>query len=202
MAKLIIDKFVESRIEKYKNSLQIDTETFRHNLSFEAEKFRHELNKTSVEHQIKYSKLYEERGQIIKSIYKLLLELEDTLSNLTTRFQGPDWITDTERDTKTNESILNLRIHLEQNRIFFSTELCDKIESILADSHTIRVEMFIAKKDEQRNDNYNRRGIDLSIEDLLKPSETWRELDEKVQKEIKAARLNLAQEFRLLIGVS
>lgn len=69
ITKLIIDKFVESRIEKYKNSLQQDTENFKHNLNFEAEKFRHELNTASIEHQIKFTKLYEERGQVIKLIY-------------------------------------------------------------------------------------------------------------------------------------
>ena len=60
LIKLLIDKFVEIKIEKYKNSLEKETESFRHNLSFEAEKYKHELNKVSIEHQIKYSKLYEE----------------------------------------------------------------------------------------------------------------------------------------------
>lgn len=202
ITKLIIDKFVESRIEKYKNSLQQDTENFKHNLNFEAEKFRHELNTASIEHQIKFTKLYEERGQVIKLIYNLLLDLENSLSSLTTKFQGPEWITDTERDKKATECIHALRDNLEQNRIFFSVDLCDKIESILADSHKIIVDMFMAKKNQQRNDNYNSRGIGLPAEELLKPSDKWSELDEKVQKEIKAAKLGLAQEFRVLIGVS
>jgi Zn-dependent oligopeptidase len=202
LAKLIIDKFVESRIDKYKNSLQKDTESFRHNLNFEAEKFRYDLNTLSVEHQIKYSKLYEERGQIIKQIYNLLLDLENSLSNQTTLFQGPEWINDTERDKKATESIQILRSQFEQNRIFFSIDLCKKIESIIADSHKITIDMFMAKKYEQRNGNYNRQGIDVSEKELLRPIDTWQELDKKVQNDIKSARLNLAQEFRVLIGVS
>lgn len=86
LAKLVIEKFVEARIEKYKNSLKTETESFRHSLSFEAEKFRHELNTSSIEHQIKYPKLYEERGQVVKLIYNLLLALEKSLSSLTTMF--------------------------------------------------------------------------------------------------------------------
>lgn len=62
--------------------------------------------------------------------------------------------------------------------------------------------MYKAKMYEQRNINLERHQIDLNEKELLNPINTWFELDEKVQKEIKAARLNLAQEFRDLIGVS
>jgi len=202
LAKLIIDKFAEARFEKYKASLQNETENFRHNLNFEAEKFRHELNTTATEHQIRYSKLYEERGQVIKSIYNLLLELENSLAKLTTMFQGPEWTTDTERDKVVTENIQKLRSYLEQNRIFFSEALCSKIEAILSDAHKITVDMYTAKRTEIMNDNYNKRGHILGEQALLKPLEIWRELDDKVQRDIKAARLDLAQEFRTLIGVS
>jgi len=202
LVKLIIDKFAEARFEKYKASLQNETENFRHNLNFEAEKFRHELNTTATEHQIRYSKLYEERGQVIKSIYNLLLELENSLAKLTTMFQGPEWTTDTERDKVVTENIQKLRSYLEQNRIFFSEALCSKIEAILSDAHKITVDMYTAKRTEIMNDNYNKRGHILGEQALLKPLEIWRELDDKVQRDIKAARLDLAQEFRTLIGVS
>jgi Zn-dependent oligopeptidase len=202
LAKLIFDKFFESRIEKYKSSLEKDTVTFKHKLNLEAETFRQELNKTSFEHQIKYSKLYEERGQIIKEIYNLLTDLENSLSNLTTPWQGPDWTNDNERDKKATISIETLRTNIAKNRIFFSVDLCEKIEAIVKDSHAITVEMSIAKSGERRNEKFNKQGIRLDAKELLKPSDTWHELDEKVQKEIKAARLNLEEEFRLLIGVS
>jgi hypothetical protein len=201
LAKFLLDKFVEIKIEKYKNSLQNDTEEFKHKLNFETKKFTHELNKTSIEHQIKYSKLYEERGQIIKLTYNLLFELENSLLNLTSMFQGPEWTTDTERDKKASETINNLRTHLEQNRIFFSANLCSNIETILADAHKIIVDIYAAKGDQRHNDNSNKTGKYLTTAELLQPTQTWRELDKKAQTEIKAARLNLAQEFRKLIGV-
>lgn len=202
LAKLIIDKFAESRLENYKNSLEQKAENFRHELNLETEKFRHDLNTTLIEHQIKYTKLYEERGQVIKLLYNSLLDLETALLNLTTLWQGPEWTTDTERDKVATETIKNLRIHLEQNRIFFSEELCNKIESILTDSHKITVEMYIAKKNEQRNQSYNKTGIELTEKELLSPSNTWHKLDKKVQQDLKLAKLDVAQEFRILIGVT
>ena len=188
--KILLDKFAESRVEKYK-----------HELNLETEKFRNDLNTSAIEHQIVYSKLYEERGQVIKKIYILLVELEQSLANLTTVWQGPEWVTDTDRDKITNESILNLRRELEYNRLFFSDDLCKKIETILSDSHNIRVKMIVAKKKEERIDKYSRRTLNLKPEELTEPLDIWTELDSKVQNEIKSARLELAQEFRLLIGV-
>lgn len=202
LAKIIIDKFIESRIEKYKTTLEKDTLSFKHKLNIKAETFRQDLNKTSFEHQIKYSKLYEERGQIIKETYNLLIVLENSLSSLTTVWQGHEWVTDGERDKKSTNSIQTLKTQIERNRIFFSAELCEKLESIIKDSHQITVQMSMAKSGERRNEYYNKRGIHLDTKELSKPSDSWHELDEKVQKEIKAARLNLEEEFRLLIGVS
>ena len=200
LAKFVLDKFVEVKIEKYKHSLQNDTEEFKFKLNFETEKFKQELNKTTIEHQIKYTKLYEERGQIIKLTYNLLFELENSLLNLTSMFQGPDWTKDTERDKKATETVTSLRTHLEQNRIFFSADLCNNIETILSDSHKVIVDIYKAKSDQQYNDK-NKVGNYLTTAELLQPTQTWRELDKKVQNELRGARLNLAQEFRKLIGV-
>jgi hypothetical protein len=202
IGKLFLDQFAEIRIEKYKHSLQNHTEEFKHKLSFETEKFKQELNKTTIEHQIKYSKLYEERGQIIKQIYNLLFVLETSLANLTRMFQGPEWTTETERDKNVQKNIIDLRTHLEQNRIFFLAELCNNLESILEDAHKITVDIYVAKSDQQHNDNSNKSGNYLTTAELLQPTQTWRELDKKVQKEIKASRLNLAQDFRVLIGAA
>ncbi|QIL75196.1 hypothetical protein [Hymenobacter sp. HDW8] len=202
LAKKITEKYLESRIEKYKNSLQLDTEAFKNELNFKTEAFKHELQISSTEHQIRYSKLYEERGEIIKLIYNLLLELENSLSDLTSMFQGPEWKDDTEKDDKATESIKKTRNALEVNRIFFSIDLCSKIEFLLSDSQKVIHEMFIAKRLEQRNERFNKNRMSLTEEELLKPSKKWIELNEKVQSETKNARMDLAQEFRNLIGVS
>jgi hypothetical protein len=201
IAKFAIAKFGEVQILKYKQSLENDTEDFKNKLNFETEKFKQELNKATIEHQIKYAKLYEERGHIIKQTYNLLYELENALANLTSMFQGPEWTKDAERDKQTTQAITELKTQLEQNRIFFSADLCNKIEAILTDAHQITVDIYAAKKDQEYNDYSNKTGQFRTTEELLQPTQTWRQLDQKVQKEIKAARLNMAQEFRILIGV-
>lgn len=201
IAKFAINKFGEVQILKYKQSLKNDTEEFKHKLNFETEKFKQELNKATIEHQIRYAKLYEERGRIIKQTYNLLYKLETSLANLTSMFQGPKWTKDTESDKLTTKLIAELRTQLEQNRIFFSADLCDKIEAILAEAHQISVDVYGAKRGQEYNDYSDKTGQFRTTEELLQPIQTWRQLDQKVQRDIKAARLNLAQEFRVLIGV-
>jgi hypothetical protein len=105
------------------------------------------------------------------------------------------------RSRASTETISHLRIHLEQNRIFFSANLCSNIETILGDAHKIIEDIYVGKVEQRHNDNSNKTGNHLTTAELLQPTQTWCELDKKAQTEIKAARLNLAQEFRKLIGV-
>jgi hypothetical protein len=202
IAKLIIERFAESRLDKYKASLEKENDRFRHELESEADKFRHQLNTVSTEHQIRYAKLYEERGEVIKLSYSLLSSLEKSLASLTSRFQGPEWVTDKERDAQVEKCSLDLSNYLEQNRIFFSENLCEKIEAILTDSRAIRADMDNTKKAGQIVDRFKLHGVALTEKVLFGPDKAWKALDNKVQQDIKAAKKDLTEEFRKLLGVS
>lgn len=190
LAKVILDKIAEAKIEKYKSDL-----------SLESLNFKNSLDKLSTEHQIKYSKLYEERGQVIKSVYTLLYNLEISLRQLTTPLQGGDWVNISDKDRDVNTSINQLDEKLELNRIFFSEPLCEKIQSIIDDARIINNRMYSAKKKAQHNNSPSKQALGNTLKDLLEPTETWSEMDLKVQNDIKKARLDLAQDFRNLIGV-
>src|SRR5687768_1331498 len=100
ITKLILNKVAEAGLEKYKNSLEQEAINFKHNLDLEAENFKHSLNMSATEHQIKFSTLNEKRGIVIAEIHTGLYELSEALGYLTTRWQGPDWVNDTEREEK------------------------------------------------------------------------------------------------------
>lgn len=190
LLKVGIERFADSRVLKYQNELGKETELFKH-----------ELSRMTIEHQIKYSKLYEERGDVIKKMNSLLLELEAALSELTTIFQGPDWIEVSEKDENAKKCIYIVRNELEINRIFFSEELCEKIESILLESHKIAVDMWKVKREEQANIRKINRGVDVPYDPQNDPSVKWEQLDEKVKNSFRVTRIKLANEFRQLIGV-
>ncbi len=201
LGKIIINKLADSVVERYKNELQKDTEQFRYSLNLKTEEFKNELNLTAIEHQVRYSKLYEERGEIIKKMYNLLLDLGESMLMLTTEHQGKDWGKDPEREGNVDNAINDLRQHLEQNRLFFSIELCNKIESILNSSKKIKIDFFTIRLNDDLNREKSNQGIDISANTLLAPYQEWRKLYKKVENEIRAAIYDVAQEFRILIGV-
>ena len=76
LGKFILSKSSELLLENYKNQLEI----------------------SKNEHQIKFSRLHEERANIIKIIYDNFYDLEIKLKRMTTLFQGPEWVDDKQRD--------------------------------------------------------------------------------------------------------
>jgi len=191
LGKRFIDKSLELGVEKYKNTLDKDLETHKLELSKQSDAFKAELKISELEHQIKYSKLHEERALTIKQLYSLLIELQTFLGHLTSPFQGPEWTTDTKREIDARLALDNFKNYFLQNRIYFSIGLCDKIDAILKLGWDIIVEMSVTKVTAVYNSTGPERADSLN---------KWHEQDVKVKSEINSARLDLEAEFRKLIG--
>jgi len=175
LGKFILSKSSELLLENYKNQLEISRN----------------------EHQIKFSKLHEERAKIIEKIYHNFYELEVKLEHMTTLFQGPEWTTDTVRDNDAIKKYTDTRELLEKNRIYFTESLCDKLSSALKNYSTVINQMLRAKNQAR----YESNGSGYKSSEKESPLDLWIDAENKVKKEIKNLRLELATEFRELIGV-
>ena len=200
LAKRFIDKSLDAAVERYKLNLQQDLELYKHNLTQEGERLRFELNKISLEHQSKYNALYQERGNIIKETYSKILVVETELLNLTTVMQGPDW-KKTENNFALKELIIQFEKSFEVNRLFFSKEICDNIESLIERMKTINHKMYSAKLRAETNEYLEVHNHVLSVEARLEPKDTWFSLEAEASTEIKSLRRELEREFAKLIGV-
>ncbi len=163
---------------------------------------KNKLDLLKIEHQIRFSKLNEERGNVIKEIFQSLYNLEEKLKTLTTTAQGPDWINDNVREESAIKQLNQTKDLLEVNRIFFSENQCNSIEKTLNECLDVIDRMCKAKQ------NYTFReqirvsgGADTFTNDDENPLKIWQSAEKKVKKEIKEERLKLAKEFRDLIGV-
>jgi hypothetical protein len=179
LGKLILDKSSAVLIEDYKNKLEM----------------------LKIEHQIRFTKLYEERGEVIKTVYQSLYELEHKLEYLTSPFQGPEWKHDLNREKEAIDHLNKTSKQLEINRIFFNESLCNEIASTLNDCRDVIIRMKNAKENSRDigkgyYDNSSQKG-----EKRKTPTQIWIEAQNKVKNEIKNQRLKLAQSFRDLIGV-
>ena len=191
LSKRFIDKSLDIGVENYKNTLARNLESYKAELDRKTEEFRAELKKLELEHNIKYSKLHEERATVIKKIYSLLIELQEKLSDLTTLFQGPDWVNDIKREADAKLSLDFLKKFFLINRIYFNTELCEKIDEIINLSWSIIIDMSVTKMNAQDS---------VTGSERVKASDEWHKIDERVSKEINSARLVLENEFRKLMG--
>jgi hypothetical protein len=160
------------------------------------ENHKAQIEITKVEHQIKFTKLHEHRAEIIKSIYQDFYDFEIILKRLSTLYQGPKWTDNDEKVMKALNKFEHIRDFLEYNRIYFSQDLCNKLKTTLTECNEITMLMLKAKG----------RAETESIVKHYKFSEgegskdLWTKANDKTD-EIRILRLELASEFRELIGV-
>lgn len=188
--KTAISKSFDFAIEKYKSGLNKDLESHRQKLLLETEKFKGDLNIITIEHNIAFSKLQEERAIVIKETYIKLIDLQNKLFNLTTMLQGPDWHNDVARDDAAKKSLNDFREYVSVNRIFLTKGVCTNIIKIINQSWDVIVDMSLTK--EEAKLKYNVGGST--------PVQQWRELNKKVTNDIEQAAIELEDNFRKLLG--
>ncbi len=177
-AKLVVDKLLEAALKKYSSNLEL----------------------IKVEHQIKFSKIFEEKAEIVKGLYRSLYELEKSLFVLTSIFQGPEWI----EPEKTLNAIEKREICvelLEMNRIYFSDSFSDLLNETFLECNNVIAQMQNAKFREKIQQEARDSGTNASFKDGKRALDIWREQEEKVFNEIRTRRIALVAEFRNILGV-
>ncbi|PWA11676.1 hypothetical protein [Flavobacterium laiguense] len=169
LGKIIIGKSSEVFLETQKNKIEIH----------------------KIEHQVKYSKLHEERGTIIKELYVSLFNLESMLSLIAVQNELDKWQSkDITPEKMAAKKYQETREFLEKNRLYLKHELCEKIINSLNDCLALTSKMITAKTSENKNIS--------SDESIVKQ---WRFEEIKSAQKIKEQRLELAEVFREIIGV-
>lgn len=178
IAKLVVDKLLEAALKKYSSNLEL----------------------IKVEHQIKFSKIFEEKAEIVKELYQSLYELEKSLFVLTSIFQGPEW----SGPERTNQSIEKRNICvelLEKNRIYFTDSFSDILNGTFLECNDVIAKMQDAKFREQMQREASESGVPASFKDGKRALDIWREQEEKVLNDIRNRRIALVAEFRNILGV-
>ena len=178
LGKSIINKSLEAGLERYKLELSKETEEFKAGLRI-----------TELEHNVKFSKLHEQRADVLKDLYSKIITLQTNLSNYTTIFQGVEWVKDEGKKMAALKSLEDFKDSFLHNRILMPIELCEKIDIILDLSWGIIVDMIGAGAMRESAANGEERVFAL---------DQWRAANAKVSQEFNAARLDLEREFRAL----
>jgi hypothetical protein len=92
--------------------------------------------------------------------------------------------------TELFEAIYDLHDFFDQNRIYFNSSICEKLDSYLQKTNSISVDFEIILELEPADEEYKTRTKD------------WRELTKKAKEEVTPIRKILESLFRDLLGVN
>lgn len=175
-------------VQKIKNQIQ-----FEYEIRFE--NARKELEKKATEHQIKYSKLHIDRTSSLKEIYEKLIDNETALELLVLINQDSEGKSNNEKEKNAIAQYDELIKIIRKRRIYFSQNLCLKLDSLVAEYKSVIMNMTAARKIAITEIE---EGEDRSSITSLKMLFTQRSI---VADKLSKTREIIEEEFRQLIGV-
>ena len=182
IAKSIFNNWLDKNMEQYKLKIQSDNELFKS-----------ELHAKATEHQVKYSKLHEDRVIAIKELYKRLVNMESSLAILVSRveYHGEDGKPEKARRFAEN---FNLAFdYYRVNKIYFSEDTCTIIDSLIEGLRDIWDDFVIYDL---------QNGLSKILEESMEQRKIWKQCSEKMINEVPVIKKDLENEFRELLGVS
>ncbi len=169
-------------LEKFKMELSAAT-------SNASEHLKHELQKTALEHQVRFSKLHERRGEVVAEIYSLLVEAHWAIES----FVSPmEWVGEPSKKEKYLEAYnkpVEFFRYFDKHRIYLPQELCDQLEAFMRGMRTIVIGFGTYVQIEHPNEKTD-----------CEKQKIWAEAYEYMDKEAPKARAALEAELRKLLG--
>jgi hypothetical protein len=166
LGKLLIESFAEKNLEKFKISLEA----------------------IANEHDVKFSRLHEERANVIKNFYTTIVELENYLKGILAtlnvmNINVADW---NERYVHGfNSNCVILSKLYSPNKIFFSEEFCLKFDEFLNSIFEINHSISNINLKDEKEKTLNHDVIFKFYQEIIKP-----------------LKKDLEKEFRIFLGVS
>lgn len=184
----LIKDYLSNKIKgqiKYEYDLKLDSHKneLKKTSNLELEELKNALKISEIKSSIQLSHLHEKQAERIEKIHEYMWELFLALSDYTTVFQARNQI---EKDEKRNvvvDKLDQLKNYHQLNSIYISEALSETINSINKEIHKIALEFM---DEVESKDN----------------TKEWDNIYKKVNTQIKSGIDDLANEFRVLLGVS
>ncbi|MFA6525648.1 MAG: hypothetical protein WCT33_05285 [Patescibacteria group bacterium] len=165
----------------------------KHFLDKDFEKYKLELNQLLEENKIRFSKLHEERAEVIKNVYQKLDRSIDSTQSLINPVQWSGEKTSEEKKKIAVEYANDFIRYYSENKIFFSNETCQILDDIteqLKDTFKKYWAKELFEKSSSEGKNFGTRSI-----------ESWEQAWEKIKTNVPEAQSRLADDFRRILGV-
>ncbi|MGL6127068.1 hypothetical protein [Chryseobacterium artocarpi] len=191
-----IEYFFSETIEIKKKELNQNLENHKMLLDQQNRSFQHSLDTKLNEFNVRFSKLHEERANVIKELYERLVKLHSATVTLTRRIHPI--IEDAEKEEKqrlenVNNALNEFNKFYLVNKIYFDKELSDRLDKVAHEywsknwDYATILRMF--REGQVSGDFYKKM-----VEDSQK-------ITEAVDKDITKSLEDLENEFRRVLGV-
>ncbi|TCL69949.1 hypothetical protein EDC14_101171 [Hydrogenispora ethanolica] len=198
LTKYLFDRYLAIELEKHKGKLSLELERFKHRVALETEQYKAKLHEASLEHEVKFTRLHEERAQIIRELYQRILKFSDNLRDQTIALSAGRTESGNQNggslmiDIVTDE-LIDLYSYFWEKRIYFSNELSMLVEQLFEKylgqiQYSLNLRGYLKKC---REDSFDGAcDLERITVDVDQMAEAMNRLEEK-----------LTQEFQELLGV-
>ena len=167
LGKNLIEHFFNEIIELKKKELQQENKNFQHQLDSKL----HEFN-------IKFSNLHIERADVIKNLYRKLIELQSSMFNYTRNVHVV--IEDGKKEKQDRIDRVNLALkefsnYYFPNKIFFNSSLTLKMDSLITDYYKTGWDFTAVV-------HYTENKFDLESKEIKSHLDKMKDLSTKVEK--------------------
>lgn len=153
------------------------------------EKVKLEYAKDSHRFQVVSSGLLKKRAEVIEEIYHLIVDTEEMFGRFVSL---AEWENDTPKDELRKEGgrlLYDFLRKYKKNRIYFSKEVCDKLESFSDSIYKVTIPYSVALTSQIEGDR---------LKDF---TDQWVKSNKDFKEKIPKARETIEEEFRRLLGV-
>lgn len=194
--KKLIEYFFSETIELKKAELNQDLQNHKKLLEQENKNFQHSLDLRLNEFNIQFSKLHQDRAEVVKKLYHKIIELQSAMQVFTRRMHFVEEDAEKEKQVRidrVNKALPDFIDFYMPNKIYFNKELAEKLDKLARDYRT-------KGWDFAHMTSYLSEGT-MSKELYQEYTRKTQEISELVKNEFPKIIEDLEDEFRSLLGV-
>ena len=156
--------------------------------SHKIEQYKAQLDKENIKYRITYERLHAERAEVIKNVYKKIVNTYDAFHDYIKPLRLAGEPTQAEHHKIAGETFNNFSYYYRENRIFFAEPIACRIDAILNLFMEIYNQFEMSKILKEDVSTY--AGV-----------QEWNKAFERLKNEVPPIKSEIEKEFRNMIGI-
>ena len=168
---------------------------FTHYMNQKINEHKHKLQLITQEHQIRYSKLHQERAEVIKILYNKLIKMEESMFSYLKPIRLSNNTNRNELQELAYEAAKDFFSYFYENEIFFDDGFCKTINKMNEVYYKSFTDVMLYDDEQSQEIAKSNREFRKERADALKKA--WRE----AEREIPPIKNEMKSHIRTLLGV-